>query len=673
MKYLILLITICWAISSQALTDWPAGPAPCNGTLQACVDGVSEGEVIRLNTNNLIFETITVFNQVSLVAGNGYQPQFGIGHGIEISAAANTERTIRIEGLTFNSGRISYHHFSGSVADVNLVIRHNQILDNNFESEAIRVINSSNNHVSLTIDYNHITYERSTSSSEPRGAINIRTGSASSTTLGTTDGRIYGNTLSAKGAASVGIGIFNYTDTTANLNIAGNEITGGADGGILIERPTGNGTSSVNIGNNAFYQLPDHSLNKGVRLNGLSGEIDADVVNNSMIGVYDGLYARESAGATVGVYFYNNLITRGGTPVNMNAGTQMTNDHNLFHANSFVDPDFVPGPAHITSNPLIMGLYNGRLRSDSPAIETGEGLALLTLGGTPLVDADGTNRFKKGNDSPGAQLIDIGAYEFGDVYFSHEASSGSSHISNLDHPNINGNSSLDDIHITSNYSPPGETGVYNNDHEGIYYSSGLWRIFNQGITDIAAGASFNVHQFGNITNTIEHTATDAASSSTLLDHSSLNNQPDRIVQVTQHWTGTYNPHPTGAFFFGTRWVINNFDLVNIPVGANFNIHSQPPSKSAWIHRVSAANKSGHITYLNNPLINGVACAELQVTQSGAEGVFNDAPIGVWFAGNSWTIYNQDISDMPENSAFYINVNPAQIAECTDLIFANGLD
>jgi hypothetical protein len=674
MKYIIYLFSLLVTANCQALISWPAGPAPCNGTLQACVDGVSEGEVIQLNTNNTIFETITASKQISLVAGTGYRPIFGNGHGIEITGNTSVNRTVRFEGLTLLNGRIAYHHFSSSTAAATLMIRNNQILANSVETEAIRVINSSDQELTLNIDYNHINYLRFTSSTLPRGAINIRNGFEAGTTFSTVSGRVYGNTISAQGAASVGIGVFSYTSTTIDLIIAGNEITGGADGGVFIERPNGSGVSTLNIGNNAFYQQADQELSKGVYLNGLSGTIDADIVNNTMVGIYDGLFFRETAGATVDVYLYNNLITRGGTPVDTDTGTNITNDYNLFYLNDFVDTDFVPGANHLTANPLIKGQYNGRLKAGSPAIEAGEGLAVLALGATPAVDADGTQRFKKGDDTPGAQLVDIGAYEFGDLLFSHDVASAGSHISPLNHPLLNGDPAIDGLHITSNYSPPGETGVYNNDNEGVYYELGNWWVFNQSTVNLSPGASFNVQHYANTSNTIEHTSDEAASISTIVDHFSLNNQPDRILQVTQHWTGVYNPHPFGVFYFGSSWVISNFDGANMPVGSTFNIHSQPASKSAFLHRVTPANSSGgHITYVRHPLLDNVECAEIQVTQSAEEGVFNDAPIGVWYAGNTWTIYNQDISEMPENSAFFVSFDPAQIADCTDLIFADSYD
>ena len=87
----------------------------------------------------------------------------------------------------------------------------------------------------------------------------------------------------------------------------------------------------------------------------------------------------------------------------------------------------------------------------------------------------------------------------------------------------------------------------------------------------------------------------------------------------------------------------------------------------------AANSFGNVTTLDNPLINGVPCAEVQVTQSADGGEFNDAPIGVYYNGIDWTVYNQDSSDMVANSEFHVTVNPEQIAACSDVIFADDFE
>ncbi len=674
MKYLILLISITLPQWVDA-ANWPGGAAPCNTTLQACVEGSPTFETIFINTSNTIDETITTFNPVSLIAGNGYKPKFAPGRHIEMTNVASTNRTIIIEGLTLNQGRIAYNHQSGSTAGASLNVRRNTILGNSFTSESIRILNQSSQTLTINVDYNQVTYATTTSSSNERGAIRVRTGfNASTTSTGTTTGRVYNNHVVTSGPDSIGIGIVGYTDTEVNLDIAGNEIWGGNTSGIFSYRTgTGSGLTDLDIGNNAFYRNPNVTESfRGVFVQANTGTSNIDIVNNTSIGAFDAFNFDESGTGTLDVYLYNNLMAFGSAGVYTDSATAITNDYNLSYMNPFTDPDFTPGPNHITSNPMIMGLQNARLRPDSPAIEAGNSVALLALGASPYVDADGTVRVKKGNDSVGAQQVDVGAYETGDLYFNHVTDT-SGFISIVDNPVLNGNSGLNDLHITSNWNPPGGSGVYNNENEAIYYFNGLWRIFNEGTTSFEPNATFNVHKYGTVNNTFEHTSTSGGINNTIIDHISLNNQSDRIVQVTQHWTGVYNPHPFGVLYFSGSWLIANFDLSNMPVNSNFNVYSQAPSKSAWRHVASPANTFSQVTYIDNPLINGVACAELQVTQSADQGVFNNAPIGVYYEAGQWSIYNQDLSDMLPNSAFHITVNPEQIAQCTDLIFADNFD
>ena len=467
--------------------------------------------------------------------------------------------------------------------------------------------------------------------------------------------------------------MFAYAQTDVDMDIAGNEFSGGNQAALYVFRNDGTGSTDLNIGNNAFYASSSSENFRGVQAVASSGTIDLNIVNNTALGAFDAFNFDEQAGAVVDVYLYNNIMAFGDAAVWTDAATAIVNDYNLLHGNPTVDGDFTPGPNSLSSNPMVTSMKNARLRPGSPAIEAGSTISLLALGGSPFVDADGTHRLKKGNDSGGAQQVDIGAYETGDLYFTHRVNTAGSHISTLYNDELDGNAGLDDLHVSANWNPPGSPGIYNNHDEGIWYNGSNWTVFNQDQIDLSLGAAFNVHKYASTSYTFEHTVSTAGDNSTQLDNANLNDQSDRILQVTQNWTGTYNPHPVGVFYFSGFWYIVNTDLQNIPSGSHFNVYSQPPSKSAWVHTAVAANSFGNVTTLDNPLINGVPCAEVQVTQSADGGEFNDAPIGVYYNGIDWTVYNQDSSDMVANSEFHVTVNPEQIAACSDVIFADDFE
>ena len=83
------------------------------------------------------------------------------------------------------------------------------------------------------------------------------------------------------------------------------------------------------------------------------------------------------------------------------------------------------------------------------------------------------------------------------------------------------------------------------------------------------------------------------------------------------------------------------------------------STPAFIHRAIAANTGAHVTTLNHPHCNGDPNAILMVTANwnpgGGAGVYNAHPIGVYYTGAAWTIFNQDLANMPLNAAFNVLV------------------
>ena len=87
----------------------------------------------------------------------------------------------------------------------------------------------------------------------------------------------------------------------------------------------------------------------------------------------------------------------------------------------------------------------------------------------------------------------------------------------------------------------------------------------------------------------------------------------------------------------------------------------PGLASAWqTHVATAANTSGNSTYLDVYYANGNPNRLLLVTPvynpTGASGVYNNHPIGVWYdaARGRWAIFNQDHATMPVGAAFSVS-------------------
>lgn len=81
---------------------------------------------------------------------------------------------------------------------------------------------------------------------------------------------------------------------------------------------------------------------------------------------------------------------------------------------------------------------------------------------------------------------------------------------------------------------------------------------------------------------------------------------------------------------------------------------------------------GPTVLLDHPLLNGTPCARPQVTA-----VFNGSPINDYFnlyyddSLSRWRIGFHN--DFPVGTQFDVLVDPAQVAACTDVIFADGFD
>lgn len=80
---------------------------------------------------------------------------------------------------------------------------------------------------------------------------------------------------------------------------------------------------------------------------------------------------------------------------------------------------------------------------------------------------------------------------------------------------------------------------------------------------------------------------------------------------------------------------------------------------AFIHRATAGNITGNFTTINHPHCNGDPNAILLVTQNwnpgGVGGTYNNHPIGVYYTGVAWAVFNQDLAAIPVNAAFNVLV------------------
>jgi hypothetical protein len=146
---------------------------------------------------------------------------------------------------------------------------------------------------------------------------------------------------------------------------------------------------------------------------------------------------------------------------------------------------------------------------------------------------------------------------------------------------------------------------------------------------------------------------------TLLDHPQLNGNPNAVVFVAPLWqqVGDVNPaYSVGTRYQNGRWYIYQQNQYAMPSTTSprlrFNVLAYPsPTAGVLVHRVTAGNRSGHITTLDHPQLNNNPGAALLVTQR--FGAYNNHEVGVWYNGNRWKIFNQDLAEMPSSAQFNV--------------------
>jgi hypothetical protein len=665
----VLAVTLA-APSAFAIT-WP-GPAPCNTTLAACITGVASGTVVEIATNGPIDENIFFTNKsLTLRAAAGYKPAFAPGRSLGATATGATAVSVTFDGLTVTDAEVALSR-SGT-ADGTFAVRRMRVVTED-PAELARIVIAANSTGALSFDIAENEVD-SRCDCITHAAIDVQAQGPTAT------GQIRFNKVTSVGHSDAnGIRAAASAGSLA-LDIFANEVRG--DFGIgAISVTNAPGASAATVGmrilNNAVVgpgaTTGDDSRN-GVRVMvGANADVQALVLNNTIVGTRGGLFIGRTVLGTTGMisgFAANNLIAFNGTGFFEDPGAStVSNGYNLVFGN--VGNSYTPGPGTVTADPRLLSAFHPRLRAGSPAIDTGDTAligAVLDFAGLPILDADGMRR------GLGAE-VDIGAYEFGDASFLAVKTSATGNNFAFDHPAVNGLPGVRPV-ITKNFSHAAVSDPF---AVGTYYFGGLWRAFNQSVSDtMPAGTAMNVFvpgpSIGNAGASYAHVATAGNISGhfTVLDHPFLNDNCGAFVLITNNWngsgTGVYNNHhaAAGCLF---DWFVLNQDFVDMPVDAAFNIYAQDPSPNAYQHTVAAHNKPLlEATTLDHPLLNGVPCAQVQVTQR--VGATNDHPYDVYYQGGRWNIYNQDLATLAEGIVFNVLVNPRQVFECTDVIFEDG--
>ncbi len=149
---------------------------------------------------------------------------------------------------------------------------------------------------------------------------------------------------------------------------------------------------------------------------------------------------------------------------------------------------------------------------------------------------------------------------------------------------------------------------------------------------------------------------------TNLSHPSVNGKSDAVLFITQVY-GKYNNHQVGVWYNNGTWTIYNEDRIALPEGTKFNVLVLPAGDNVFTHTVDITNIQDTWTLIDHAMTNDNPNAIVFVTQNW-KGSYNPKPIGVWYDGSKWSIFNQDNSKLPTGLTFNVLIQEEGYANST---------
>lgn len=662
---------------------WP-GAAPCNGTLQACIDASAPNDVVDVATETPIDESLNVNKPMVLRAASGFAPRLAAGRAIGGNVNAAGTWTLRVQGFTLTQGFIQMTVSGGTQANV-------QILDNQVEAQlsgAAQISIAKDSSVSTTLDYqiqrNHLVYDWGTFDGALRAAMQVLDGGSGSST-----GLIRDNRITATGNEAHGI-LISSRDRSHRVAIAGNQIFGGRRGSIYLRQG-----SLVSPAGGAIDALVTSNLIRGTRWpardaygilgDAYDGSLTVEAFHNTVVDAQYGINLFQSSGSIDGEVRGNIFAHTSFEGLRRPAGGAVLDGRNLFHATS--QGPGTPGLAvdSIFGNPrFVRASEDARLSAISPAIDaTTTTLLFDRLGafGVPRTDADGLRRVKQSNAAVTASTLDLGAFEFGDTSLLHRVGSAPNIASTISATQINGAASAWP-QSTQWWNPLGGGGIYNNQQQSLNYvpETSRWVLRQEGLDAMTSGTAFAIFAPGRGDGQFLHANTvgNTSGSLTSLNNAAVNNREDVIVLATRNiGSGTVIDfdEPLAVNFFSGQWSVVRLDGGAMPTNGGFHVYAQPASLTAFRHVASSATLSGNVTFLRHPLLDGNPCARVHVTQYTDFGVDNPHHIGIYYAGapiQRWAIFNQDFAAMPADAQFNVVIDPS-VSACPVDLFRDGFE
>ncbi len=681
-KRLLAVVGVLWCGAVSAAT-WP-GPAPCNTTLQACIDATAAGDTVNVASSAVIDESLIVNKPLALLAAPGFRPVLAVDRVIGGNVNVAGSWSWRVEGFELRRGFVGLTVSGGGTA--NVAIRRVRVREALSGAAEVSLFNNSTASVNYDLAQNELDYSWSTFDGALRSALQVL-----DRTTGSSQGLIRENRIVARGSQAIGI-LISTEDRNHVGYVLGNHVLGGNRGSILLRQgslvsATGGSLRARVLNNVVRSSTPSARDADGIAIDIYDGSASSLLVwHNTVVDAFRGvnLYADAAATSLSGSIDRNlfadltlNGVRRSGA---FNA-TNAPDRANLF----FQTPDLpaAVGPESIFADPLMVAAPEDlHLRAGSPAIDAADHVALADLlisEGLPQLDGDGLRRFKRGNAASTTSMVDIGALEFGDASFTQTIPAGAGNNTAINHPAIDGNPSAFP-QITPNWNPDASSGSYANHAFSALYGGPNWVIRREDLAPLVAGSDFNVFAPAPGEGRYRHsvTAGSVIGPETPLDNAGLNGQPERIVLATRDPLGSPSisdlTSPIAVRYFPSAWGVLRVAGGSMPASGGFHIYFQEPSFNAFKHTASTSNIFGNTTMIDHALLNEHRCARFHITQSG-NGLLNTHHVGVFYnvATRRWGIFNQDFDEpMPVGAAYFVVVDPTS-SDCPAQLFRDGFE
>lgn len=249
-----------------------------------------------------------------------------------------------------------------------------------------------------------------------------------------------------------------------------------------------------------------------------------------------------------------------------------------------------------------------------------------------------------------------------------EGGNTSGSVLTIDHPSLNGKPKARPL-VTQFWSS-----VYNPHPVGVQYNSvsGRWQIVNEDGVDIPANAKFNV-LIPKGAKTVLASAANSTADITVFPTAKGNPQArllsTHVTNPTKGFPSTYSARYHGLYYvpagpsYGNQWSIytengENMETIGFHV-ADVTKLKNGESPASFIFTAAGGNISNHVAIIDNALTNDNpnAFVFVQHVWLPASPTYLDESIGVFYSGGKWRIFNQDFTDMPNNTAFVVLVLP----------------